>query len=177
MSKLLRLEKYVLYSIKNICLKMNNHDWLLGNLLKILSLCNYNRQNLMNFNDWIFYSLNLFYGNDSILRVKIHICGSKNFTFNKKFPTLLKKKLIVWKSNKDVCHSEVDSTFNFIRSNFWIIRGQKTEEKLLKSCFICKILHGKNNDISLYSSITNICSILQLYLWNRRSRFYRPIVM
>lgn len=101
----------------------------------------------------------------------------KTLLLTRSFQHYWKKKLIVWKSNKDVCHSEVDSTFNFIRSNFWIIRGQKIEEKLLKSCFICKILHGKNNDISLYSSITNICSILQLYLWNRRSRFYRPIVM
>ena len=93
-------------------------------------------------------SLNLFYDNDNIFRVKTHICGFTNLSYNKKFPTLLKNdsyfaKLIVLKSHEDVCHIGAHSTFNFIRSNIWIIRGQQTVKKLLKSCFICKFVHDK----------------------------------
>ena len=52
-------------------------------------------------------SLNLFYENDSILSVKTRICGFENFTYNKKFPTLLNMdsyftELIVLKFYEDV---------------------------------------------------------------------------
>ena len=92
-------------------------------------------------------SLNLFYDKDSILRVKTRICGFEHFTYNK-FPTLLKNdsyftKLIVLKTHEDGCHSGTDPTLNFIRSNVWIIRDRQTVKKLLKSCFICKFVHGK----------------------------------
>ena len=93
-------------------------------------------------------SLDLFYDDDNTLRVKTRICGFENFTYNKKFRTSLKNdsyftKLIVLKSHEDVYHSGVDSTLNFIRLDFWIIRGRQTVKKLLKSCFIWKFVHGK----------------------------------
>ena len=55
-------------------------------------------------------ALGLFYDNDSILRVKTRISGFKKFPYNKKFPKLLKNdsyftKLILLKSQEDVCHS------------------------------------------------------------------------
>ena len=93
-------------------------------------------------------SLNLFYDEKNVLRVKTRISGIENFSYDKKFPVLLKSdsyftKLVILNLHNDVCHSGVDTTLNRIRSCFWIIKGRQTVKKVLRKCFICKYVQGK----------------------------------
>ena len=97
LGKLLRVTAYVLRFIKNILLKMENHEL----VLETLTTADINFARLQ----WIKFdhsfmadsenftkiqsNLNLFYDKDSILIVKTRICGFEHFTYNK-FPTLLK---------------------------------------------------------------------------------------
>ena len=104
---------------KNIRLKMKNHELVLETLTNAdinfaqLQLLKFDQSFMIDSKCYtkIQNSLNLFYDNDSILRVKTCICGFENFTCNK-FPRLLKNasyftKLIVLKSHEDVWHSEL----------------------------------------------------------------------
>ena len=115
-------------------------------------------------------NLNLFYENDSILSVKTRICGFENFTYNKKFPTLLNMdsyftELIVLKFYEDVCHSGADSTLNFLRLNFWIITGREIVKKLLKSCFSCKFVKS-----SFSSQVQHLLTLAIRQVISRRGR-------
>ena len=94
-------------------------------------------------------SLNLFYDENNLLRVKTKISSVETFSLDKKFPILSNKcsyvtKLIVLKAcfKKLVCYSGVTSKLNFIRWKFWIVKGRQTE-KILKKCFTCKYFNGK----------------------------------
>ena len=75
-------------------------------------------------------SLNLFYDENNLLRVKTRISGVETFSYGKKCPILLNKdsyvtKLLVLNAHESVCHSGVTSTLNFIDSKFWIVKEGK----------------------------------------------------
>ena len=86
---------YVLLFIKNIRLKMKNHELVLGALATAdinfaqLQWIKFDQSFMIDSEHFtkIQSSLNLFYDNDSILRMKFRICGFENFTYNKKFST------------------------------------------------------------------------------------------
>ena len=94
-------------------------------------------------------SLNLFHDDKKILRVKTRISGIDSFSFDKKFPILLKKdsyfaELIVLNAHAAVFHSSVHSGLNYIHSNYWIVKRRQTIKQLLKRCFICEYVQGKS---------------------------------
>ena len=71
----------------------------------------------------------MFYDDKKILRVKTRISGIESFSFDKKFPILLKKdsyftELIVLIAHAAVFHSGVHSTLNNIRSSYMIVIGR-----------------------------------------------------
>ena len=108
---------------------MKNHELLLGTWT--IADINFEQlqwikfdQNFMNDSKYfikIQSSLNLFYDNNGILRVKIRIWGFENFTYDMNFPTLLKNatyftKLIVLKYHEGVCYS--------VLIRHWTLLGQ-----------------------------------------------------
>ena len=71
---------------------------------------------------------------ERIWRVKTRICNIENFSYDKKFPVLVRSdnhytKLIVLKSHEDASHSGINTTLNFVPLNFWIITGTQTIKK------------------------------------------------
>ena len=132
LGKLLRVTGYVLRFIKNIRLKMINHELVLGTStipgisFAQLQWIKFDQSFMIDSEHFtkIQSTLNLFYDNNSILRGKSRICCFESFTYNKKFPTLLKidsyfRKLIVLKSREDVCHSGADSTLFYLQICSW----------------------------------------------------------
>ena len=89
-----------------------------------------------------------FYDKNNLLRVKTRISSVETFSFDKKFLSLLNKDnyitmMIVLNARESVCHSSVTSTFNFICSEFWIVKDRQTMKKILTKCFICKYFNEK----------------------------------
>ena len=81
--------------------------------------------------------------------MKTRISGIESFSFDKKFSILLKRdsyftELIVLNTHAAVFHNVVHCTLNYIRSNYWIVKGRQTIKQLLKRCFICKYVKGKS---------------------------------
>ena len=81
--------------------------------------------------------------------MKTWINGLERFSFDKKFPTLLKKdgyftEPIVSNAQVAVFHGGVRSTLNYIRSNYWIVKRKQTIKQLLRRCFICKYVQLKS---------------------------------
>ena len=81
--------------------------------------------------------------------MKTRISGIDSFSFDKKFPILLKKdsyfaELIVLNAHAAVFHSSVHSGLNYIHSNYWIVKRRQTIKQLLKRCFICEYVQGKS---------------------------------
>ena len=94
-------------------------------------------------------SLNLFYDDKKILRVKTSISGIESFSFDKKFPILLKKdsyftELIVLNAHAVVFHSGFHSSLNYIRPNYLIFKWRQTIKQLLQRYLICKYVQGKS---------------------------------
>ena len=159
LNKLLRFTGYVLRFKANILAKFRNklNDFKIGELtVTEIEECKtlwflYDQKFIIGKDNFtkVKKSLNLFYGNKKILRVKTRISGIESFSFDRKFPILLKRdsyftELIVLNALAVVFHSGVRSTLNYIRSNYWIVKGPQTIKQLLKRCFICKCVQGKS---------------------------------
>ena len=85
---------------------------------------------------------------ERIWRVKTRICNIENFSYDKKFPVLLRSdnhyaKLIALKSHEDASHSGVNTTLNFVPLNFWIITGTQTIKNLETLIYINIFVQGK----------------------------------
>ena len=157
LGRLLRVTSYVLRFIHNIRVGLkNNNDY------KKECLTAHELQISKEF--WVLYeqafmkhdkdfekkktSLNLFYDERDVLRIKTRISGIEDFTFGRRFPVLLRNdshftKLVILNVHEEISHMGVSTTLNTIRNSYWIVRGRQTVKKVLKNCFICKTIQGK----------------------------------
>ena len=72
--------------------------------------------------------------------MKTRVSGIESFSFDKKITILSKKdsyftELIVSNAHAAVFHSGVH-TLNYIRSNYWIVKGRQTIKQLLKKFYL-----------------------------------------
>ena len=94
--------------------------------------------------------------------MKTKISGIESFSFDKKFPILLKRdscftELIVLNAHAAVFHGCVHSTLIYIRSNHWIVNGPQNIKQLLKRYFICKYVQGKSFSRPEVPSLPEFC--------------------
>ena len=86
-------------------------------------------------------SLNLFYDEDGILRLKGRLENAP-LEYDEKFPILLKDShflhLHVRKCHADVWHDRVKATLKKLREKFWVIRGRQVVSRVIKPCVTCK---------------------------------------
>ena len=172
LNKLLRVTGYFLRFKANILAKLRNklNDFKIGELtVPEIEECKtprilYDQKFIIGKDNFtkVKNSLNLFYNNIKILRVKTKISGIESFSFDKKFPILLKRdsrftELIVLNAHAAVFHSCVHSTLIYIRSNHWIVNGPQNIKQLLKRYFICKYVQGKSFSRPEVPSLPEFC--------------------
>ena len=91
-------------------------------------------------------SLGLFEDEEGFIRCRGRI-GKAKIPFGTRFPLLLPRysaftKMIIRDAHEKVFHNGVKDTLTEVRSVYWIIKGRQLVKKVLKSCFLCKILEG-----------------------------------
>ena len=91
-------------------------------------------------------SLNLFTDEKGLLRLGSKLKESL-MSFENAHPILLRHsyftRLLVECMHKEVLHSGLHATLNYIRSRFWICRGRQYLRSILRNCIICKKSQGK----------------------------------
>ena len=89
--------------------------------------------------------LNLFYDKSGLFRSRTRIDRCSKLNYNTVNLILLRKeyhftKLIVLRAHENVFHSGLESTLTNVRSNYWIIKGRQFVKKVLKHCYVCKLI-------------------------------------
>ena len=89
--------------------------------------------------------LNLFYDKSGLFRSQTRIDRCSKLNYNTVNLILLRKeyhftKLIVLRAHENVFHSGLESTLTNVRSNYWIIKGRQFVKKVLKHCYVCKLI-------------------------------------
>ena len=93
-------------------------------------------------------SLKLFLCDDGFLRLQGRF-GNASLDYDQKYPILLRSgesyltRLVVMDAHKNVLHHGIETSLNYIRSNYWIIKGRKTVKDILRRCVICKRYQGR----------------------------------
>ena len=86
-------------------------------------------------------SLNLFYDDDGILRLKGRL-ENASMRFEEKFPILLRDShflhLHIRKSHAEVWHDRVKATLTKLREKFWVVRGRQVVSRMITPCVTCK---------------------------------------
>ena len=65
------------------------------------------------------------------------------------YPILLRRnsyftRLIILQCHEDVHHCGLENTLHIVRSDYWVIKGHQTENKIVSKCgVICKVIQGK----------------------------------
>ena len=75
--------------------------------------------------------------------------GNSDLEMESRFPIILPKEnrfteLVVLQCHQKVHHLKVRATLAELRSKFWITRGRQYVKKILKPCFVCRLLEGKS---------------------------------
>ena len=89
-----------------------------------------------------FGNLNVVIDNKEVLRVKTR--SSDSFSFNYKFPILLPKKahfsyLYAAEIHRIEGHVGASQTLSLTRNKVWIVNGRGVANKVIKSCWICRL--------------------------------------
>ena len=93
-------------------------------------------------------SLNLFYDKSGLFRPRARTDRCLKLNDNTVNPILLRKeshftKLIVLRAHENVFHSGLESTLANVHLNCWIIKGRQFLKKVLKQCYVCKLIQAK----------------------------------
>ena len=91
-------------------------------------------------------SLGIYDDEHGLLRCKGRI-GRAKIQFGTRFPLLIPSnhhvtKLIIRDAHEKVYHNGVKETLAEVRARYWIVKGRQAVKKIVKRCFICKILEG-----------------------------------
>ena len=91
-------------------------------------------------------SLGVFQDEKGHLRCKGRI-GKAKIEFDTKFPLLIPAniyytELVIRSAQEKVYHDGVKETLAEVRSVYWIVKGRQTVKRIIKRCYICKILEG-----------------------------------
>ena len=91
-------------------------------------------------------SLGLFEDDEGFLRC-IGRIGKAKIPFQTKFPILLPRnsfftELMINEAHEKVFHNGVKETLAEVRSACWVVKGRQLVKKVLKRCFLCRILEG-----------------------------------
>ena len=91
-------------------------------------------------------SLGLYEDDEGFIRCRGRI-GKAKIPFVTRFPLILPRdsaftELIIREAHEKVFHNGVKETLAQVRSAYWIVKGRQLVKKVLKRCFICKILEG-----------------------------------
>ena len=156
LEKLLRVTCFVRRFILNLEAKVRGEKLLEGELSTLemenseVLWLKYEQQFLVNGETFgkIKHSLNLFYDEQSLLHSKTRHCELDKLDINRKLPILLRSyshftKLVIMDSYEKVFHSDINSTLNFLRNKYWLIRGRQSIKSLLKNCVTCKNINEK----------------------------------
>ena len=92
-------------------------------------------------------SLKLFEDSNGVLRVKGRFSQSK-LPYEQSHPALLRRdsiltKLIVYDAHERALHHGVEGTLASVRQRFWIIKGRKTVQSIIRKCVICKRFNAR----------------------------------
>lgn len=167
---------YVLRFIKNVREKMqNNPQNVIDDVIlttdeykNALDLWIKREQNIMKSrNDFVKLqpSLNLFEDKCRMLRMKGRF-NNVSLHYQEKCPLILRSgesyftKLILLDSHERVLHHGVESSLNYIRSRFWIIKGRKTVKNILRACVTCKRYQAR----TMVPLLFLICRIVELVI-------------
>ena len=93
-------------------------------------------------------SLNLFYDKSGLFRSRTQIKRCLKLNFNTVNPMLLRKKshfekLIVLRTLENVFQCGLESALAIEHLNYLIIKEWQFVKKVLKQCYICKLIQGK----------------------------------
>ena len=88
-------------------------------------------------------SLKLFEDDHGVLRLQGRF-GSTSLDDQVKYPILITgkgstfTKLLIRDCHQKVLHTGVETTMNFLRKRFWIVKARQTVKTILRRCVICK---------------------------------------
>ena len=159
LKKLITVTGFVLRFINNIKARVHNKEeeiinedyltvveyenslrlWVISEQFVLRERCDFNK---------IKMSLNLFDDAERLLRLKGRF-GNSSLEYDVKYPILLRSgqsyftKLIVQDAHDKVLHHGVESSLNFVRAKYWMIKGRKTVKDILLNCVICKKYQGR----------------------------------
>ena len=93
-------------------------------------------------------SLQLYKDENSLLRSKTRLSEAKELRKDVKFPIVLPDngyvtKIIILDAHEKVLHMKTETTLNYLRTRFWIIRGRRTVKGVLNKCVTCKLVQGQ----------------------------------
>ena len=96
------------------------------------------------------HSLNLIYDEHFLLRSKTRHSEFDKFGTSRKLLLLLRIRLhftniVIRDSHEKVFHYGINGTLNFLRNNYWLIRGRQSIKSLLRQCVICKYINTKTD--------------------------------
>jgi len=87
-------------------------------------------------------SLKLFEDDNGMLRLQGRF-GSTNLEPDVKYPMLFSGKgsyfteLFVRHCHEQVLHTGVETTLNYLRNRFWVVKGRQTVKSILRKCVVC----------------------------------------
>ena len=90
----------------------------------------------------------LVYDEHFLLRSKIRYSEYDKLDTSRKLPLLLRShlhfiNLVIRDAHERVFHNDVNSTLNFLRNKYWLIRGRQSIKPLLRQCVTCKYVNAK----------------------------------
>ena len=73
--------------------------------------------------------------------------GKAKIEFGTRFPLLIPTyhyvtELIVREAHENVYHNGVKETLADVRAKYWVVRGRHNVKKIIKRCYLCRILEG-----------------------------------
>ena len=152
LEKLLRTTSYVLRFIKNIKARIKGREGLNEECLAADEMENalncwiITEQKLIRENDnyeKMKLSLKLYSDDNNILRLRGRF-GNSDWDVNKKHPILIGSAeryftiLLIRHAHEMVMHHGVETTLNWLRSKYWIVKGRRTVKQVLNKCIICR---------------------------------------
>ena len=93
-------------------------------------------------------SLALFFDEENLIRSKTRIDKHLKFNFDTKNPLILQNdshftKLVILRSHDKVFHCGLEATLSNLRLKYWVTKGRQIVKKVLKNCYLCKLVQGK----------------------------------
>ena len=91
-------------------------------------------------------SLGVYEDEEGFLRCQGRI-GKAKIEFGTRFPLLIPTyhhvtELIIREAHEDVYHNGVKETLADVRARYWIVKGRQNVKKIIRRCYLCKILEG-----------------------------------